>query len=72
MGINFTNAANVIKAPNTAKVITDLYEQVWNKEFFQAGEVSWNRESLMFHVTIERPCRVKNIFFVQDTLKTAF
>ena len=72
MGINFTNAANAIKAPNTAKVITDLYEQVWNQEFSQAGEVSWNRESLMFHVTIERPRRVKNIIFVQDTLKTTF
>ena len=72
MGINFTNAANAIKAPNTAKVITDLYEQVWNQEFSQAGEVSWNRESLMFHVTTERPRRVKNIIFVQDTLKTTF
>ena len=63
MGINFTNAAKVIKAPNAAKEIKDLQKQAYNQEFFQAGEVSWNRDSLT---------KVSCYNFVQDTLKNAF
>ena len=47
VGINFTNTSKVIKAPNEAKVTKVLYKQACNQEFFQAGEVSWNRDSLI-------------------------
>ena len=45
MGVNFTNAAKVIKASNTAKVIKALYKHACNQEFFRVGEVSCNRDS---------------------------
>ena len=47
MGINLTNAAKVIKAPNEAKVIKVLYKQACNQEFFQANDAPWNRDSLI-------------------------
>ena len=47
MGINLTNAAKVIKAPNEAKVIKVLYKQACNQEFFQADDAPWNRDSLI-------------------------
>ena len=45
VGVNFTNAAKVIKASNAAKVIKALYKHARNQDFFQAGEVSCNRDS---------------------------
>ena len=37
MGVNFTNAEKIIKAPNAAKVIKALYKQARNQELFGQG-----------------------------------
>ena len=47
MEISFTHAEKVVKAPNVAKVIKALYKQAREQEFVCAGEVSWNRDSVM-------------------------
>ena len=47
VGINFTNAAKIIKTQNPPKAIKVLYKQARSQEFFRAGEVSWNRNSFI-------------------------
>ena len=45
VGINFKNAAIVVKAPNEGRVIKVLYKQARNQEFFRVRKVSWNIDS---------------------------
>ena len=73
MGINFTNAAKVIKAPNAVKVMKALNKYARNLGFFWAGKVSWSRYSLIsFMLQKKSPSREKRYFLSKVTLQTAF